>query len=231
MRYIKKGKAPSVVIDYISLRTSAGQIASYSDFKNKEALNNLLRAEQGGICCYCMQRIDHYKGTNEAGSHNEHLVPQQGPHGDPNLQMDYGNMYACCNYTKGYPVKDTFCGEHKADNPITNFIQKRDCREYFKYNILGEILPNGLLEKEEEYLAHEASLPTNQRNALNTIITLNLNQAVLKKRRQDIILGFIKQVLAMSPGQAQTKIQQINNSPRLIPFVETVIFYLKKRAA
>jgi uncharacterized protein (TIGR02646 family) len=228
MRYIRKGNEPQIISNYRMLRQNAMQVVSYPDFNQAEDLNDILRVEQRNICCYCLQSINHFQKPNEAGSHNEHLIPQQGANGNALLQMDYNNIYACCNYTKDFPNEDSYCGEHKADSLITNFIQQQDCRTFFKYNSTGEILPNGNYETEDEFNLHENILPQNQKNALKTIKVLNLNQAVLKKRRVDLINQIIPLISNISTQQAQAKIQRMTNSNPLPPFVELNIYYLNQ---
>ncbi len=228
MRYISKGNEPIIITNYRALRQNAGQIVSYSDFPNLEELNGILRAEQRSICCYCMQYIDHYQRENIAGSHNEHLIPQNGPNGNADLQMEFSNIYACCNYTKNYPKNESHCGWHKEDDLISNFIQINNCRTFFKYNSLGEILPNGNFETEAEFIQNENLLPQNQRQALDTIRVLNLNQRVLKKRRGDLIKEIVPILNRLSRQQAQAKIQVIINKNPLPPFVEVNIYYLNK---
>ena len=186
MRYINKTFEPEIIANYRARRQNANQPVSYEEFQGTEQLNDLLRKEQKNICCYCMQTIHHFQRENEAGSHNEHLIPQHGNYGNAALQMDYRNIFACCNYTKDFPHEDSYCGWHKRDSLISNFIQLEDCRTFFKYNSAGEILPNGIFETEYEYLQNENLLPQNQVNALKTISILNLNQSVLKKRRRDL---------------------------------------------
>ena len=230
MRYITKGNEPNIIATYRTIRQNAGQAITYEFFENKEQLNDILRSDQRNICCYCMQSVDHFQGDNTAGSHNEHLVPQYGINGNPTLQMDYSNIYACCNYTKGYPHSDAHCGEHKSDELIINFIQQQNCRTFFKYNSIGEILPagNGSFETEAEFWQNVNHLPQGQQNALNTIKILNLNQPVLKKRRADLIQQIFSLTRNFSQQQAQAKIQRMNNSNPLPPFVEVNIYYLNQ---
>jgi uncharacterized protein (TIGR02646 family) len=229
MRYIIKGNnVPQIISDYRTLRQTAGQAVSYDDFPQTGPLNDILRAEQRSICCYCMQSINHFQGENEAGSHNEHLIPQRGLYGNAALQMDYNNIYACCNYTKGFPDDSSYCGWHKHDSLITDFISQNNCRNFFKYNSTGEILPNGIYETESEYLLHENTLPKNQKDALEAIKVLNLNQTVLKKRRADLINQIIPIIRNVSKQQAKMKIQIMTNKNPLPPFVEVNIYYLKQ---
>jgi uncharacterized protein (TIGR02646 family) len=144
MRYIPKGNEPNILSLYKLKQTEADLIATYDGFREKSALNEILRAEQKGICCYCMRVIDQYQGYKESSSHNEHLLPQET---HKKIQLDYNNIYASCNDTN-------HCGHHKGNNEITNFIQQPNCREFFKYNTIGEILPVGAFEKYDDARLH-----------------------------------------------------------------------------
>ena len=230
MRYISKNnQTPAIITNYVTLREGAGQVVTYDDFNDKEALNNLLREEQSLICCYCQQRIDHYQQDNEAGSHNEHFIPMHGAAADIELQMDYNNLYASCNYTKGYPPEQTYCGEHKKHLPIADFIKRTDCRTFFKYNLSGEILPSGNFESIQQFVEQRDVLPQNQSTALRAIEVLNLNEAVLKKTRKLAATVMLKLASGLSQQQAQARIQNENHKETLTPFVEMLIYFLRKK--
>ena len=229
MRYIAKSAAElQCMSTYKANQLAAGLAVFYDDFPDKSTLNEVLRIDQKNICCYCMQVIDHHEGDNEAGSHNEHLQPQNGPYAKPALQMDYTNLYACCNYTKGYPPDETYCGEHKKSDLITNFIAQANCRTFFRYNINGEILPNGNYFTEQEYHTNQLALPKHQQDALATIKTLNLNHPTLKKKRADLISSYIPLISHLTPQQAKGKIQKLVNAKPLPLFVEVSVYYLNQ---
>lgn len=229
MRYIRKSQtSPKILVDYIETQTNAGLTSNYEDFQDKEDLNKLLREEQGLICCYCQQRIDHFQGNPEGGSHNEHMIPQNGPNGNSDLDLDYYNLYACCNYSQGREYSMQHCGQHKDYHLIHNFLRDPNCRSFFKYSISGEIIPQGNYNTQEEYLANRNKLSADQVRSLDTIITLNLNQGPLKELRKRAIIEMIKLSQTFSSAQARGKIQRDNFSNSLAPFVEVVIYYLNK---
>ena len=101
MRYITKGEEPAYMTAWKEARIAAGQSLQYDEFDKKKELNEDLRIEQHHICCYCQRSIDHYQGDKIGGAHNEHLIPEKGPYGDYEKQMDYGNIYACCIDSQG----------------------------------------------------------------------------------------------------------------------------------
>ena len=82
MRAIHKGAEPQSLVEH--------RAASHSDFdnyKHSDELRESLVAEQGAICCYCLQRI---RPTAE-GMKIEHWHCQTKY---PAEQLDYGNLLA-----------------------------------------------------------------------------------------------------------------------------------------
>jgi uncharacterized protein (TIGR02646 family) len=172
MRYIQKGDAPHFVLEYISQRINAGQVVSYDDFGYKNDLNDVLREEQKHICCYCQQRVSIFR-TN---CHNEHLLPQHGQNARPDLQMEYTNIFASCSYSKGNKPKSQYCGEAKGNDPIHHFLALTECSTYFRYSVLGEILPNSHVYRTfEEFKNNLDLLDDRTKLAFNAIKILNLN--------------------------------------------------------
>ena len=231
MRYINKGLPPAVITNFIAIQQPIGVNLNYAAFifaGHGPALNQILRVEQRQICCYCLQRIDHFQGNNEGGSHNEHLVPQHGLHGNANLQLTNTNIFACCNYSKGETPASQHCGEAKGDLPITDFITNPDCRDFFKYNIIGEILPNGIYNLAVDYRTNYGTLPGWQQDAIDTIETLKLNCEILKTLRRQITITVIRQAQSLSRPQAQGRIQILNHQNPFAPLVELIIFYLQQ---
>ncbi len=47
--------------------------------------------------------------------------------------------------------------------------------DFFRYNILGEIIPNGSYDQWQEYLVHKDELTVDLKDATDAINTLNLN--------------------------------------------------------
>lgn len=218
MRYIPKGSTEPPV-----LSTAKANGEDYASFGRKSALNEILREEQGCICCYCQQEIRHYQGAVSAGSsHNEHLQPQHAYRG---LDMDYGNLFASCNADG----KSGYCGHHKDDKEIANFIQRGDCRKHFKYNVIGEILPNGVYSRWEEYTKNYSALSTSQQKAADAIQILHLNHPFLVAERKKTIGDILALAQGISPLQAQYKIAVINNQTPLVRFVEAILYFLNKK--
>ncbi len=122
MRYIDKGEEPSFMKQWKEEQQRVNLPLTYSDFRDKSKLNDVLRTVQHGICCYCEKTIDHFQGNLVTGAHNEHLIPEKGSYGVFNKQMDYENIYACCIASKGKEKRKTHCDEHKADQNFWIYI-------------------------------------------------------------------------------------------------------------
>lgn len=162
MKYIQKESVPQIISDWIADKNSRNEALIYNSFTGKKELNELLRAEQKHICCYCQQRINRFNQNNNGNCHNEHLVPQQGINGDFTSQMDYSNIYASCSFSSGTSPKHQYCGTAKGDNLIHPFIQNVLCSTFFKY-LNGEIIPNSnIYDTYAAFIANEATLSDNE---------------------------------------------------------------------
>ena len=233
MRYIKKknnSQASILLQNWIKERKKAKQSILYIDFDKKEELNGYLRSEQKGICCYCQQPITHFQKDNYEGSHNEHFIPENGINGRPDLQMEYMNIYASCNYSKGKKPSDQHCGEAKHDSPIdTNFLDKVSCHSYFKYNTIGEIVPSCPFQTIKDCEINHSKLTPIQQEAFKTIKILNLNQASLVLLRKKDLTELFKILNRFSKEQVNAQIQKLNNLDTFPRFIDMLLYYMKQK--
>lgn len=232
MRYIAKRPTPPIITDWIALRNSVTppQPIIYNDFDKKSDLNKLLREDQHHICCYCQQRITHFQGDRIGGSHNEHLVPEKGPHGNFALQVEHSNLFACCNTTIGMGKKEKskrHCGDAKGDKLIRGFIQETACSGYFKYNNLGEILPNGSYRMFEEYKANRATLTKDEREALETLEVLNLNSISLVNDRKKDFDRLFPVLISLPKAKVEAKIVEFESSTHYPRYIDMLLYYMR----
>src|SRR5437016_11099382 len=97
MRPIVKGAEP------MSLATHrAKPNADYDNYSKKGDLRESLVRDQGGLCCYCMQRIH----PDETRMKVEHWLCQKD-HGAQAL--DYGNLLGACLGGEGRPRRFQHC--------------------------------------------------------------------------------------------------------------------------
>ncbi len=235
MRYIPKpdnSSAKTLLESAKMVMRGAGIAELYNNFKEKKQLNDILREEQKHICCYCQCRIDHFQGNNVGGSHNEHFEPENGANARTDLQLEYTNLYACCNTTKGYEKSKQHCGEYKAEQIISiNFLKKSDCSDYFKYNSNGEILPMCPMTCWDEVKNNLKYLTDIQKEAYEMIKGLNLNEKNLKMARRNVYDELSNFAKDKTYGQLQHKVQTLNTSQVMyVPYVDMVLFFLKQFA-
>lgn len=233
MRYIPKpnySSAKSLLDDARMSMRKIGLNELYCNFSEKEQLNSLLREEQKEICCYCQRRIDHYHGNIASGSHNEHFYPEGGDNARVGLQLDYSNIYACCNSSRRYEYRMQHCGEYKGDKLIkTNFLQLKNCSDFFKYTINGEILPQCPYNSYEDVLKNRNKLTSVQQDALEMIECLNLNVVSLRKFRVNVLSDLFLYAKNRTSHQLIYKAQLINTERRrYLPLVDMLLFFLKK---
>lgn len=232
MRYIPKNidsEGHRLLEEWNLLRRKNNQELVYRDFNKKEKLNDCLREEQGGICCYCQQKITQFKKTSRTGdSHNEHLFPQSGIHARKDLQTNHGNLFACCCYSAGSPKKMQYCGEAKHEKVIYDFIKWVDCDQHFKYNNIGEILPAGPYNSFKEFKDNRKTLVDKQLKALEAIEILNLNQTTLVEERKKDITALIKILDKFSYDEIQIKIKEFNVKPYK-RFIDMLLYYMRKK--
>jgi len=144
MRYIKKLVTPQFFIDDTNTLTLWNEYLA----QNKRKLRkHILENEQNSLCCYCEGKI------NVENSHLEHIKPKSL---DPiNLTFDYKNISVSCNGICDSGNEREYCG-HKKENSFdqTKFLNPtiiKNIREYFKYEIDGEIISSGIDDEKVSY--------------------------------------------------------------------------------
>lgn len=229
MRYIGKGNEPQSMREWKQMQQEAGLPLAYRDFRDKQGLNAVLRFVQHGVCCYCQKCIDHFQQPKERGAHNEHLIPENGIHGVFAKQMDYDNLFACCIESQGMERKQTHCGEHKKENVIFPFIQVRDCQNFFRYNSLGEIIPNGKFSKWSDYLDNREELNGMVKEAVDAIDTLNLNCNALVSDRQTSFRVMMKWASGKDAKAIKHKMLDFESRHQFPDFIDMLQYFLQKR--
>lgn len=229
MRYIEKVDEPDFLIQYKEEEQKGGQVPNYEKFREKKKLNGKLRKEQHHICCYCQQRLTHYQGDRNGGAHNEHLIPQCEDKGDGLIDLDYNNIYACCIDSVGYEYTKQHCGESKHETPIRGFITEENCSDFFKYNSLGEILPNGSFDKWDEYINNETALTGDIKDSFQTIRTLNLNCNKLVEDRKGDFFALISIINDLSKEEVQRTIANWKNDDQYFRFIDMLLYFMKKK--
>jgi uncharacterized protein (TIGR02646 family) len=207
MKPIQKSKEPT------SLLTHRKQIhANYDNYPDKNELRDYLLAEQGYICCYCMQRIK--KETMKI----EHWQPQSKY---PEKQLDYQNLLAACRGNEGEPKHLQHCDTHKGEQEMT--LNPLKLTESIKYSGNGRIYSDA----------------PNIEQEINDI--LNLNTQTLVNNRAEIINAVIQDLTKIKGKQAAWSVNDVkrqlqkyeakNAAGEYEPYCQAVIYFLNKRFA
>lgn len=171
MRHIEKSIEPKEFTDWKATHPDV----VYSDLgrdklypgaqKARFALRDSLLAEQKGLCCYCETRIDN------GDFHVEHFRPKD-THLFPELQLDYGNLHACCRKNP-HGGDDEYCGHRKKNDFSDSLVSplESDCSTHFIFDITGKVTG------------------TDDRGKA-TVSILNLNSVLLTKSRKNLIEEF-----------------------------------------
>lgn len=230
MRYIKKKRRePNSLSTYKEAQRDANLSVSYNTFREKRGLNDVLRIEQFHICCYCQQKLSHYQGPKIGGSHNEHLIPQCSDVGDGSIGLNYYNIYACCIDSQGMSELHEHCGESKHNKNIRGFIQAPDCTAFFKYNVNGEILPNGEYDDWNNYVKNAERLTDNVKAAYEEIKILNLNCNKLVNDRKNDFDMLLKWLLQSSKNDVEQKIISIESAEYFERYIDMLLYYMRKK--
>ena len=105
IRIVKKQRAPTIFGQIKSRRENYDDLVS----EEKDAMKQVLLEEQGYKCAYCMSNISMSNSTIE------HYIPRKGTNGDMSLSLDYRNLFAVCDTTRGCLEEEQTCDVKKGD--------------------------------------------------------------------------------------------------------------------
>lgn len=107
MRQIIKKREPRSLTEH-----RASSHADYENYADKQGLREAIVRDQGGICCYCMQRIK----PDERRMKIEHWAAQDT---NPERQLDYRNLLGACLGGQGHPLAQQHCDTRKGSQALT----------------------------------------------------------------------------------------------------------------
>ncbi|WP_254173132.1 retron system putative HNH endonuclease [Planktothrix pseudagardhii] len=217
------------------------------DFKNphKAQLIDVLRREQGYICCYCGRRI------SKDNSHIEHLKPKSKKRKPSyaHLVVTYSNLLASCNgYTEEQeseyneklqqnratpaPAQES-CGAKKDDWYDEDFTVSpliENCAEYFTYTGAGEIR-SPRVDSTKKQTAEETM---KTKAAEETIKHLGLNNTNLQSSRKKVIQHILKLIRTkqFSSQQLEKLIKgydKLSDQGEYVPFCAAILYYLNQQ--
>lgn len=156
-------------------------------YESKPELRNSLLEEQGYICAYCMRRIPVADSNSNETMRIDHVLSR---HNHPELQLRYTNMVACCPRA----INGNFhCDKSKGENDIS-------------FNLFDNSFFNTLSYSSKDGTIKSTSEEFNTQ--INNI--LNLNNALLKRNRLEVLKGVIN-ILDRKGWSSSNIRQQIEN--------------------
>lgn len=223
MRYIVKFNEPICLSEHKKLceENNVPKPYLYKDFHETAELRRILIEEQHNVCCYCQRHCRAY--------HTEHSYPEMGPNKDRSeaLQLEYSNLFASCIDSFGNAPEDQFCDVSKGNQIIREFIKEELCKYFFRYNSMGEIIPNGQFHTWEEYEKAEI-LSKDEAEARHAIMVLNLNHHELKEARKTCIDTLLSVLKKKSNEEWRETIEDWINAKEYPDFIELRLQYIEK---
>lgn len=203
MKHIEK-KTPPESLEMFKQRENASFKGLPSPVKKELKLQ--LIDEQGGLCCYCGDRITY--GT----SNIEHFKPKDVSL-FPELQLVYSNLFSSClGGQVGRQTNPKFplsCDAKKNNRIIDICPTDPDCESQFMYDDDGNIY--GCSDK-----------------AKAAIDILGLNNEVIKNRRKAAIDAFVG--LELTADEWESEIERLSCRDKnglFEPYCFAVIYYIK----
>lgn len=217
MRHIRKGPEPSELKRY---RQSDDARYDGPEFTPvKQAMRDALCAEQGYLCCYCLQRI-----VPEAGAMNvEHWQAQSSATGS-GLTLTWSNLLGACPgkiFTREGRVSATHCDHRKGDQALS--LDPTNIRHISTLSYGAD----GSLRSSESPLQREIDE------------TLGLNSETLKGNRKqalDEVLKCVAQGAGAGRSATPAMLDKLiddwdkpDSHGHLRPNCELILFWLRKR--
>lgn len=209
---IYKGTQPVALTEALNdLRMTPNASISWGEVRNQKPIREALCSEQGGLCAYCMRKI------NADTSHVEHIVPQSvcGPGED----VDYGNMLAVCDGNERAGSADALtCDRARRDQALAVNPLKPETLRGIKY------LGNGKIDSTNEAV----------RRDLCETLNLNCEAAYLPQNRRAVIEMVYKWMdgtaqrgnLASACKKLREDIEKSNSKPE---FAGVWLYFLDRR--
>ncbi|ELY4661413.1 hypothetical protein SMZ96_000003 [Cronobacter muytjensii] len=209
MRQIIKNKEPNELAIYKRSKDAIYDGPNFSEVKDK--IRHSLLHEQGYLCAYCMERID----LNSMKI--EHWACQ---HSNKEMQLEYGNLLACCKGHEGSPPKEQTCDTRKGGNALKFSPANANHRvnEIIKYDHQGKITS----------IDYEFDAQINK--------TLNLNKHRLKSNRLAALIMIQRELHQKIGERKKTEIQRLiekynqrNQQGKLPEYYGIIIYYLQRK--
>ena len=220
---IKKGRPPQAFVSELKDYEAAnGKLPSWEEIRCKSEVTAALVREQGGLCAYCMSRIEAGWRGSIQDAHVEHILPQsKSAHGE---DVDYGNMLAVCEGKHGESRASWSCDRSRGNASMTVNPLRPQTLQSIRYRGDGTILSD------------DADVDDD----LNNVLNLNGSRAGLKRNRKAVIdsLNTVLQAKGKRGGERAVKkycrerlgvLSKLDADGKYVPYVGVLRFFLEKR--
>jgi len=201
MILIKKNKEPQ---EWKKYRETKGV-----KYQSQPYLRKALYDEQGGICAYCMKKLDD-ESSNNAQNRIEHIKPRSKY---KELELDYSNMVLCCN---GHNGNIFSCDVAKGDELISFTPLDSRFIDTISYGS-----KDGVIRSSNEEWNYE----------INKIV--RLNEGYLLDNRRAALMGFIKTIKEKNWKRSNLKNLYDMYSKKVKgkyqPYCGIILYFLKKK--
>lgn len=223
MRYIEKALSEPPCLAEYKKECKDNKVPKpylYKDFNRTSELRRILIAEQHDVCCYCQRHCKAYR--------TEHSYPENGPDVNESVkqQLEYNNLFASCIDSSGNAPYDQYCDVKKGNIIIREFIKETACQGYFRYNSIGEIIPNGRYHVWRDY-ENASALTENEEDACYAIRVLNLNHYSLVDARKGCLDALLSSLKKKTKEEWKAKIEEWLHSDVFPDFIELRIQYIE----
>lgn len=143
MKGARKSQPPRVLVEWLGLENDDWAPAYPFDDPNvRNAVRDALYIEQRGLCVYCGHSLD--MSLPGKTFHIEHFRPQNGPNGQPELAVEYNNLFLSCRQQGSDGSSSQTCGTLKSDWFDENeaiYPEYPICTRRFCFRLSGKIEP------------------------------------------------------------------------------------------
>ena len=226
MRYIHKAVSePQCLADYKKecAKNNVPQPYLYKDFNRTSELRRVLVTEQHNVCCYCQRHCKAYR--------TEHSYPENGQNAveSAKQQLEYSNLFASCIDSSGSAPQDQYCDVAKSNTIIREFIKDPSCQSFFRYNLKGEIIPNGQYRVWSDYEKNIQTLTKDEKDAHHAICVLNLNRYSLVDARKKCLDALFSVLEKKRNEECKKMIENWLRAETFPDFIELRIQYIEEK--
>lgn len=210
MRTIQKGPQPACLVTY-----QADPAADFESISGacKDAVRDALVRDQGGVCCFCMDRI-------RPGRFEMKVAHMHSQTGHEDRALRYANLFGACLGGQGKVRKFQHCDTYQGNQDLHTRLDHPTLRleAVVRYDRDGRI-----------------SAPSNTVLDREIDDVLNLNEDGLCRKRRDVLNGLLGALRHLKGAWSKALLDQKRReweSPGpdgYRPFYGVVLYYLDRR--